>query len=141
METQYWRERATMKIVTDQEFQSAVLKRFMDKYVKEGTGFRDEQGNRTLLGCSLKDNYYDDCVLIKTEDIPKLGLQNNLPIYVYFDGSEELFVTTYRGFCQYIKSLEEWEYNDTEVFDDTLEWLIYVTHDDTSMLVGFNEDE
>ena len=130
-----------MQKVTDRELHTEVLKRFMDKYVKPGTGFRDEQGNRTLLWCNLKDPYNDTYVLIYTADIPKIGLQNDQSMFVYLDRTEELFITTFIEFCQYLENREVWEDIDAEVFDESLDWLVVVTHDDDSMLIGFDDDE
>ena len=130
-----------MQKITDRELHSAVLKRFMDKYVKPGTRFRDEQGNRNLLWCSLKDIFYGNCVYISTDDTTKIGLQEDLSMYVYFDRTEELYKTTFAEFCKYLHDREDWEYVDAEVFDDSSNWLFAVTHNESIMLIGFDEDE
>jgi len=130
-----------MQKITDRELHIEVLKRFMDKYVKPGTGFRDEQGNRNLLGCNLKDPYNDTYVLINTDDVPKISLQKDQMMYVYLDRTEELYITTFIEFCQYLVNREVWEDIDAEVFDESLEWLLVVTHEDLSMLIGFDDDE
>jgi len=127
--------------VIDLEEKKAILKRFMDKYIKEGINTRDENGRIILLWCNLKDHYYDEYILIKTIDVPKIGLREDLPIYVYFDGNEKIYVTTFIEFCQYLVNREIWEDIDVEVFDDSLMWLLVVTHEDQSMLIGFDDDE
>jgi len=127
--------------VTNREVHLAILKKFMSKYVKEGTKFRDEQGTRTLLWTKLKDEYRDNYILISTNDIPKIGLHEDLSMYVYLDRTEELYTTTFTKFYQYLENREVWEDIDAEVFDDTLDWLVVITHDDVSMLFGFDDDE
>ena len=130
-----------MQKVTDTEFQSEVMYKFKSKFIKDEISFIDENGIRNLLWCYFKDDYKNNIEIIKTIEIPKIDFSPELHIYIYFDRSEELFKTTFSDFCQYLLKLEEWEYTDAEIFDESLEWVIGMTHDDVSMLLGFQQNE
>jgi len=129
-----------MQKIKNKRLKSQVMERFLNKYVKEGVGYKDDRGNRILLGDHLKDFYYDGSVIIDNEDIPKIGLSQDLSIYVYFDRSEELIATTFYEFCEYLENRENWEYVDAEVFDESLDWLVVVTHDEVAVLFGFDDN-
>jgi hypothetical protein len=108
---------------------------------------------QTLLWCFFKDDYKENIVMFKTKDLLEiLDFSSDRPIYIYFDRTGELFQATFFDLSQYFLELAEWETKDTEfnepwgweidaeVFDETLEWVIAVTHEDVSMLLGFESE-
>jgi hypothetical protein len=126
-----------MQKVIDLELKKKVMDRFIGKFIQDGFSFWDEKDGRKLLWCCFRENYNCDKVIIKTIDIPKIEIPTDLPIYVYFDRSEDLFLSTFSDYCKSLLNLEEWEYTDTEIFNESFEWVIAVTHDDLSILFGF----
>jgi len=129
-----------MIAIDDEVLKNKIMSRFKSIYINEGVELVDKDGIRNLLWCNIKQEYERSMIIIKTIDIPRLEFPSELPIYIYSDREEILYQDTFSGLCSYLLSLERWEYTDAEVFDDSLEWFIGISHDDRSILVGFNDD-
>ncbi|MCL2151267.1 MAG: hypothetical protein FWH50_03490, partial [Coriobacteriia bacterium] len=57
-------------------------------------------------------------------------------VYIYLDRTEELFLTQFSDICSYVDELEPWDEIDAVIFDETLDWVIAITHEDFSMTIG-----
>jgi len=102
-----------------ENYRNALLKAFAHEY--------DVLTNR-LWNCLKREK-----VCLEYEEIKKLGVPNS--VLFYLERQEEIFDTSFGDVCRYIEQLEPWEYIDAYVFDDTLEWLIAITHEELRCLI------
>lgn len=139
-----------MQKVTDLNFKITLMDKFKAEFIKDGVGFRDEKGSRNLLWCFLNENYKKNRVMFKTKRLPEvIDFSPEDPIYIYFDRTEELYQAAISDFYQYISDIEKWETDDVEfeepwgwsfdaeIFDETFKWAMCVTHEDFTILLGF----
>lgn len=144
-----------MKIIDKAAWQiyGGIMDKFKATFIKDGIGFRDKKGARNLLWCHINEKYQQNSVLFKTKNLPKvIDFSLEDPIYIYFDRTEELYQATISDFFQYISAIEKWQTEDVEfdkpwswsfdaeIFDETLEWAMCVTHEDVTKLLGFEPE-
>ncbi len=78
---------------------------------------------------------------ITTEDIYHLQVSSNPKVYYYSERDNEMYETQFSEICTFVKELEPWDEIDTEIFDDTFEWFIAITHEDISLVQGLQIKE
>lgn len=49
-----------------------------------------------------------------------------------------MFLTDFEDVRNFINNFEPWDKVDAEIFDDSLEWVIAVTHEDVSKVLGLS---
>lgn len=54
---------------------------------------------------------------------------------------EELYKTNFGEIGEYVNQLEPWEEIDAEIFDESMKWVIVITHEDISLIFGLEELE
>ena len=81
-------------------------------------------------------NFLEEYKVYSTEELFQSQLKINVPVYFYSERTRELFLTNFEDVHNYVNSLEPWDEVDAEVFDESLEWIIAVTHEDVSMVGG-----
>ena len=47
-----------------------------------------------------------------------------------------MYSVPYVQVCELVASLEPWEEIDVEIFDNSYEWFIAITHDNVTMIYG-----
>lgn len=75
--------------------------------------------------------------------------QKNLPVsscrkvmtYFFSERVEELYKTNFGEIGEYVNQLEPWEEIDAEIFDESMKWVIVITHEDISLIFGLEELE
>lgn len=86
----------------------------------------------------IKSNRLWNCLKVKRaclefEDARKLRLPES--VLFYLERQNEVYSTTFNNICKYIDELEPWEYIDAYVFDNTLDWLLAITHENLKCLL------
>jgi hypothetical protein len=89
-----------------------------------------------LLWCSYKDKHK----YFWTEPLFEYLTPTSEPVYFYDERENKLFLTEFKDVIQFIRSFEPWDKVDAEIFDINLEWVISVTHEDISLVFGFDVD-
>lgn len=122
-------------LITDINLKRNILDKFINTFVKNDYTFRISStggGGRKLMWCHFKE----ECKVFSTEQLFQSQLQIVSPLFFYSERTEELFLTDFEDVCNFINNLEPWDEVDAEIFDENLEWVIAVTHEDVSMVSG-----
>ncbi|MDR2889978.1 MAG: hypothetical protein LBV33_09120 [Lachnospiraceae bacterium] len=113
-------------------FKSDIVDKFRQKFLKEEyRSGNTPAGFSRLLWCNFKEQ----CKIYKTELLFQLQLGIEA-VYFYDERTDELFCTTFEKVSAFINSFEPWDEVDAEIFDDSMEWVIAVTHEDVSLVFG-----
>lgn len=114
-----------------------IVNRFIKKFVKDGFYFLDNEiKSKNLLWCSFIGENFK---VIPTQELDKIKLPSNNDLYFYIERTEKLYKTNIFEIHEFINSLEPWEDIDAEIFDETMSWVIAITHEDFSILLGFKD--
>lgn len=86
----------------------------------------------------IKSNRLWNCLKVKStclefKDVRKLCIPSS--VMFYLERQNEVYSTTFSDICKYIDKLEQWEYIDAYVFDNTFDWLLVITHEELKCLV------
>ena len=87
----------------------------------------DIESNR-LWNCLRKKR-----VCLEFEDARRYNIPKD--VILYLERQNSMYSTTFEDVCRYVDELEPWEYIDAYVFDDTLNWLFAITHEDLKCLI------
>ncbi len=74
--------------------------------------------------------------LIPTSDFTNLAVDRNKNVCCYFEREHDLRKCKLSEFEIFLEKLKPWEYVDINIFDETFEWTIIVTHEDCTLLYG-----
>jgi hypothetical protein len=122
-------------LIADDSVKQEVLGRFMESFVKSDYTGRDPvDGGRRLMWCSITKEFR----VYLTEELFQVLTGTDRPVYFYNERTEEMHLTGFEDVRAFINSFEPWDEVDAEVFDDSLEWVIAVTHEDTSLVIGLD---
>lgn len=122
-------------LITEMHFKKDVLDNFIEKFVESEYAFRNPAtGVRQLIWCYFRD----EGKVFSTEELFQSQLKINTPVYLYNERTEEMFLTDFEDVRNFINNFEPWDKVDAEIFDDSLEWVIAVTHEDVSKVLGLS---
>ena len=62
--------------------------------------------------------------------VGELKIPDNKRVYFYNERNKRLYWTTFKEVCDYVDSLEPWEEIDAYVFEQGMDWILAVTHED-----------
>jgi len=68
------------------------------------------------------------------EKIQQLGIPVNRQVFFYDERQNILFSTTLEDIIDYVVEFQPWEGIDAYVFDESMEWIIAITHEDNLIL-------
>lgn len=125
-------------IINDHIDKKRVLDQLMENFVKKDFCFFDESKRRNLLWCHFINR--NDKVF-PTEELVNIKLPKDHDVFFYSERVEELYKTNFGEICEYVIQLEPWEEIDAEIFDDSMKWVIAITHEDISLIFGLEELE
>jgi len=124
-------------LITETHRKENILNQFLKKLVKDNYTFENPtSGNKELIWCHFKKE--NECKVYSTEELFKSQLKIDNPVYFYDEFTEELFLTDFEDVRRFINGLEAWDDVDAEIFDDTFNWVIAVTHEDISKVLGLS---
>ena len=125
-------------IINDYLDKNRVLEQLIKNVVKKNFCFFDELNRRNLLWCHfIKKN--DKA--FPTEELVNIKLPKDHDVYFYRERVEELYKPNFGEICEYVIQLEPWEEVDAEIFDESMKWVIAITHEDISLVFGLEELE
>lgn len=108
-----------------------ILTKFKSRFVI--SDYNPENHSRSrLLHCNLSR----ETRRIATEDLESIAFDRKKKCYFYSERHREMYQVTFAEVCRLVAELEPWEDIDAEVFDDSYEWLIAITHEDVTLLYG-----
>ena len=120
--------------IQNQSLKDDIISDYIKHFLKSDYCFWDKKTNgRNLMWCNLKKERDN---VIPTEELAKIRIQNEGDLFFYLERTEELYEIRFEEICRYINSLEPWEEIDAVIFDKTMEWMIAVTHEDFSIIIG-----
>ena len=115
----------------DDKTAEKILNSFKKKFIAADYDPHNQKISR-LLWCNLSC----ETRMIPTEDFQSISLDKNKKVYFYDERRNEMYGVLFLEICEYIDDFEPWEEIDAEIFDDSYEWFIAVTHEDFSLLYG-----
>jgi hypothetical protein len=75
------------------------------------------------MACSLEGAAISD-------DLSNLPISEDKKVYVFYENTNELYLTTIKAMAYYLKSREPWEDYDICIFDSSFDWCLAVSHED-----------
>lgn len=108
-----------------------ILKKFKNRFVISDY----DPGNQRrswLLHCNLSCETRQ----IATEDFESIPFDRKKKVYFYSERHRKMYQVTFAEVCRLVAGLGPWEDIDAEIFDDSYEWLIAITHEDVTLLYG-----
>jgi hypothetical protein len=119
----------------DSNKSSVVISRFKSIYVKSDYSCLNENGSKNLMWANYKPH---EMRVIPIEEFKNINLPQNAYVFYYDERDEKLIHTTFFEICNLIDSLEPWDEIDAEIFDETMKWVITVTHEDFCFVHGLD---
>lgn len=68
------------------------------------------------------------------EKIWQLGIPANKQVFFYDERQNILLSTTLENIIDYVEEFQPWEGIDAYIFDESMEWIIAITHEDNLIL-------
>ena len=122
-------------LIEDVNLKNNILNKFVDRFVLCNYTFvNPATGGLKLLWCNFKD----ECKIYSTDKLFKFNIKISNNIYFYSERTQEMYFTDFNDVCSFVNNLEPWDVIDAEIFDDSLEWVIAITHEDVSKVYGIN---
>ncbi|MBQ8824445.1 MAG: hypothetical protein IJZ64_04350 [Ruminococcus sp.] len=87
-----------------------------------------------LLNCNLSCKVE----IISTENFESIPLNKNTKVYFYDERDNKMYKTLFSEICEFIAGFEPWDEIDAEIFDDSFEWFIAISHEDISLIHGLS---
>ena len=110
-----------------------ILARYMLSFIKSDyTPWNQEFNCRNLPWCFFKVN-------IKTldiDDIGKINIPFNDVVYCHDERQKVLYQTTFKRIYEFVLSLEPWEEVDLEIFNNSMQWTLAITHEGELITYG-----
>lgn len=76
--------------------------------------------------------------LLSVDEFEKIPVDADAEVYFYNERERKMYRALFAEIVNYIVGLEPWEEIDAEIFDDTLQWFICVTHEDICITYGLS---
>lgn len=102
--------------------------------------YKDMLINKFARVYDIKKNRLWNCLKQKSfclefEDARNLAIPDSNNLFFYLERQNKVYRTTFDDICKYIDELEPWEYIDAYIFDETLNWLFAITHEDLKCVI------
>ena len=78
-------------------------------------------------------------VLIRTDEVKTIETPSTKDLYFYLERQDEVYIADFDEIVEYVENLEPWEDIDAYIFDSSYEWVIAITHEDVSLVIGLDE--
>ena len=108
-----------------------LLDMFKEKFVVSDYDPRNQRVSR-LLWCNLSC----ERKVIPISEFKTINIEENASVYFYDERKNKMFQVKFSQVANLIMNLEPWEEYDAEIFDNTFEWFIAITHEDSCILYG-----
>ena len=115
----------------DRKAAEQILTKFKSKFVISDYDPENQRRSR-LLHCNLSC----ETRWIATEDFEYIAFDRKKKVYFYSERHREMYQVTFSEVCRLVAGLEPWEEIDAEVFDDSYEWFLSITHEDVTLAYG-----
>lgn len=74
---------------------------------------------------------------LPTEEIAQLGIPRDKKVFFYSERIRMLYSASFGAVVDYVEQLELWEDIDAYLFDRTMDWVVAITHEDVTLVLGF----
>ncbi len=115
----------------DKEAAGELLGRFKDRFITADYDPKNQKRCWLLwanLACEAK--------WISTEDFESIPFSRENMVYFYSERDCQMFRVPFAEVCELVAGMEPWEEVDAEIFDDSCEWMIAITHEDETLVYG-----
>jgi len=69
------------------------------------------------------------------EEIFNINIPDNKELNFFLERQNKLYVTTLQSIIDFIDNFESWDEIDAYIFDETMIWVVAITHEDNLLLV------
>lgn len=122
-------------LITDTNLKKSILDKFISKFLNgDYTFINPKTGGINLMWCNFSREYK----IYTTDKLFQTKLKFDSQVYFYNERTKEIFFTDFDDIYNCVNNLEPWDEVDAEIFDESLEWVIAVTHEDVSFVSGLN---
>ena len=104
-----------------------VVERLRDRYVDRGRLERV-----WLMWNSYRPEFPRRCVPFV--DISTLGISEETELFFYLEREKRLYKATFQAIVDYVEQMEPWECTDAYLFEENMDWVVAVTHEDHLMV-------
>ena len=87
-----------------------------------------------LMWNSYLSQYKPSC--IPTKEITQLRIPRDKTLFFYSERVNRLYAASFGAVVDYVEQLEPWEDIDAYLFDETMDWVVAVTHEDAILCLG-----
>ena len=108
-----------------------LLDKFKEKFIVADYNLRNQRVSR-LLWCNLSC----EGEVIPINEFDKINVAQNTSVYFYNERENKMFRVRFSEVINLIINIEPWEEYDAEIFDDSFQWFIAITHEDFCILDG-----
>jgi hypothetical protein len=126
MDTFSLEENKMFNNTVEAEKASVIMDQYMSTFIKSDyTPWNKEYNCMNLPWCHYK-------VDIKTLDISNLSeldISSEKNVYCHDEQQKKLYQTDFKSVLDLVIALEPWEEIDVEIFDDSFDWTVAITHE------------
>lgn len=120
--------------IVEKSVKDSILEKFVQSFLKKNYSFFDNKTNiKKLMWCNFTKERNG---IFPIENLPKLVFPENENLFFYLERTNELYKTNFFEICEYVKKLEPWDEIDAEIFDETMNWVVVITHEDFLITIG-----
>lgn len=70
------------------------------------------------------------------EKLKEYSIDKTKEIYFYEQRGDEMYITTMKDILIYVDNMEPWDEIDAYIFDENMDWVIALTHEDVILTIG-----
>lgn len=119
--------------VIDAKESKEILKQYTAKFINSKyTVWNDKYNCPNLPWCYFKG----ETKMLDIDNISAVNIHSDEIVYCHDERQKILYQTTYEKIYNFIVCLEPWQEVDIELFNETLDWTMAVTHEGEIILSG-----
>ena len=120
--------------IVSKEIANELITQYRDKYIKSSyKPWCSSINCKNLPWC-----YYEELgiKIFGLDDLPKINIPLEKAVYCHDEVDDIMYQTTFGEVLKMITNLEPWEGVDIEIFDESLDWTIAITHEEEVITYG-----
>jgi len=123
-----------------------VINIYFEKYIKEIIGTKKDEVlfefQKKFVNIEKKkkniliwNSFIETPRCYSFEEIFNINIPDNKELNFFLERQNKLYVTTLQSIIDFIDNFESWDEIDAYIFDETMIWVVAITHEDNLLLV------
>ena len=122
------------KNIVSMEMANELITKYKDKYIRSNyEPWSSGKNCKNLPWCYYKE---PGIKIFDIDDLAQINIPFEKVVYCHDEEDEIMYQTTYGEILKMINNLEPWEGVDIEIFDESLDWTIAITHEEEVITYG-----